>query len=111
MIKVNYDVIPDQLFLNYLDFLIGKVYKCLPMREQQDKTLIKYMESLQRELVGNKELIIELKYNGNFQSILGKLQYLISNEVDIKTFKKDIFDCISLITKLKSEYAEKEELK
>ncbi len=104
MIKVNYDVIPDQLFLNYLDFLVGKVYKCLPMREQEDKTLNKYMESLKRELIGNKELIIELKYNGNFQTILGKLQYLISNEVDLKTFKKDIFDCISLITKLKDEY-------
>ena len=62
------------------------------------------MESLQRELIGNQELIIRLKNNANFLSFLGKIQYLINNEVDIKVFKKDIFDCIALINKLKSEF-------
>ena len=104
MVQVKYGLIPDKLFVNYLNFLIGKVFKLLPMREQNDETLIKYMESLQRELIGNQELIARLKNNANFLSFLGKIQYLINNEVDIKIFKKDVFDCITLINKLKSEF-------
>lgn len=104
MVKVKYGLIPDKLFVNYLNFLIGKVFKLLPMREQNDETLIKYMESLQRELIGNQELIARLKNNANFLSFLGKIQYLINNEVNVKVFKKDIFDCITLINKLKSEF-------
>ncbi len=36
MVKVKYGLIPDKLFINYLNFLIGKVFKLLPMREQED---------------------------------------------------------------------------
>lgn len=105
MVTVNYDVLPDEMFINYLDFLVGRIFKILPMREQEDDGLYKYMCSLQRELIGNKDLIIELKNDGNFITVLGKLQYLISNkDIDISIFKKDVFDCISLINKLKTEY-------
>ena len=39
MVQVKYGLIPDKLFVNYLNFLIGKVFKLLPMREQNDETL------------------------------------------------------------------------
>lgn len=109
MINANIEAIPNELFNNYLEFLISKIYKILCMREENDLTLPKYMQSLQRELIGNKELIISLKFDSNFLSLLGKLEYLISNEVSIKTYKKDIFDCISLIKKMKEKYFQKED--
>jgi hypothetical protein len=58
------------------------------------------MESLQRELIGNQQLIIDLKYDANFQSILGKIEFLINNEVEMIDFRKDIFDCISLVKQI-----------
>lgn len=103
MVQVNYSIIPNEFFINYFDFLISKVFKCLPMKENNEITLSTYMESLLRELIGNKELIIELKGSPIFLSLLGKIEYLIQNEVDMKTYKKDIFDCITLIEKLKKE--------
>lgn len=109
MIETNYDAIPDKLFGNYLDFLIGKVYKILCMREENSKTLGKYMRSLQRELIGNQQLIINLKYDSDFLSLLSKIEFLIYNDVDLPTYKKDIFDSISLIKKMQEKYFEKEE--
>lgn len=108
MIKTNYDAIPDELFSNYLDFLVGKVYKILCMKEDKDKTLYKYMQSLQRELIGNKQLIVMLRHDSDFLSLLSKLEYLICNEVDLPTWKKDIFDSISLIKRMQEKYFKKE---
>ncbi len=109
MIQTNYDVIPDELFGNYLNFLIGKVYKILCMREENDKTLEKYMRSLQRELIGNQELIVKLKYDSDFLSLLGKIEFLICHDADLHTYKKDVFDSISLIEKMQKKYFEREE--
>jgi hypothetical protein len=71
------------------------------MKENNEMTLQKYMESLLRELLGNEQLINNLKGNPLFISLIGKIEYLIEYDVDIKTYRKDIFDCISLIEKLK----------
>ena len=109
MIQTNYNAIPDELFGNYLNYLIGKVYKILCMREEDDKTLEKYMRSLQRELTGNQELIVKLKYDSDFLSLLGKIEFLIHHDPDLPIYKKDIFDCISLIKKMQEKYFEKEE--
>lgn len=103
MVQVNLSNFNDAYIINYFDFLINKVYKCLPMKENREVTLHIYMESLLRELIGNRELIVELKGSPIFISLIGKLEYLIQNDVDIKTYKKDIFDCINLIEKLKKE--------
>lgn len=110
MLETNYNAIPEKLFENYLNFLIGKVYKILCMYDEKDVTLPKYIQSLQRELIGNQELIIELKYDGNFLALLNKLEYLIHNDLDKKDFKKDIFDSISLINKLTEKYKLNEEV-
>lgn len=101
MIQINLSAFPDGYLVNYLNYLIGKIYKCLPMKENGEITLDSYLSSLLRELIGNKELITELKGNALFISLIGKLEYLIDNELDIKTYRKDIFDCISIIEKIK----------
>lgn len=103
MVQINLSAFPDGYLVNYLNFLIGKVYKCLPMRENGETTLNSYMSSLLRELIGNFELISELKGNPLFISLIGKLEYLIQNEVTIKIYKKEVFDCISLIEKIKKK--------
>jgi hypothetical protein len=103
MVQININAFPEEFLLNYLNFLINRVYKCLPMRENGELTLQAYIESLLRELIGNKELIYELKNNANFITLIGKLNYLSQNNIDEKAYRKDIFDSISLIEKIKKE--------
>lgn len=109
MIKVNCGAIPDALYANYLNFLIGQLYKSLCLKEDGNNTLISFLESLKRELIGNKDLIGHLKYDARFASLINKVQYLISeNDVSHKVFKKEIFSCISIVNKLQNQYCEKE---
>lgn len=108
-IETNYNAIPDELFGNYLNFLVGKIYKILCMREENSDTLSKYMQSLQRELAGNQKLIVALRYDSDFLSLMSKIEFLVYNEADLPTYKKDIFDCISLVKRMQSKYFGEEE--
>jgi len=60
-------------------------------------------------LIGNKRLIVMLRHDSDFLSLLSKLEYLIYNEVNLPTWKKDIFDSISLIKRMQKKYFKKEE--
>lgn len=104
MIETKYDVIPNQYFANYFNFLIGRVWKILPMNEEDNIHLKDYMESLQRELIGNMNLVESLKYDGYFITLLNKIEYLINEKCEHETLRKEIFECIDLIKKLQTKY-------
>jgi hypothetical protein len=105
MIEVKYEMLDNKCFINYLDFLIGQLYKSLCLKEEQSDTLCDYLDSLKNELIGSKELIVFLKSDARFISMLSKIQYLICEpEVSHKVFKKEIFSCISIVDKLKNKY-------
>ena len=105
-VKVNYDVIPDELFENYLEnILIGRFFKILCMREKEYITLNEYLKSLMIELKGSKSLIVALKYDANFLVLLSIIQYFIENpDIDVKTYKREVFKCIDIIKKLQRKY-------
>src|SRR3990170_3254792 len=99
MIKTKYQEIPNQYFANYFNFLIGKVWKILPMSEQKNIYLKDYMESLQRELIGNMNLVEDLKYDGYFITLLNKIEFLINEEYNHDVCRKEIFESIEIIKK------------
>ena len=104
MIEVKYNLLNGECFNNYLKFLIGSVYKILPIQENDPDTLLSYLESLKIELVGNSELIEKVRYDANFLRLLGTIQYLISNECDHKILKREVFKAINIIQKLQKQY-------
>lgn len=95
---------PNQYFANYFDFLIDRVWKILPMREEGNTDLKKYMESLQRELIGNLHLVEELKYDGDFIKIMNKIEFLINEEYTHEICRKEVFESISIIETLSDRY-------
>lgn len=104
MVQVNLDSLNDQFFINYLNFLISKVYKILPISEEQPETLKDYLESLIIELKGNQSLISQIKHDANFLSLLGTLQYFIENNCTHRVIKREVFKCISIIQGLQEKY-------
>lgn len=104
MIKTKYQFIPNEYFDNYLDFLVGKVWKILPMTEEDNSDLQSYMEGLQRELIGNMNLVEDLKSDGYFITLLNKIEYLINEEYSHKICRKEVFECIDIIKKLSARY-------
>ena len=104
MIETKYYAIPNQYFANYFKFLIGRVWKILPMTEEENIHLKDYMESLQRELIGNMNLVESLKYDGYFITLLNKIEFLINEECEHQVLRKEVFECVDLINKLQSKY-------
>lgn len=109
MIEVKYGTLPDEALLKYLDFLVGKFFKILPLKEQREETLCSYLESLQREMIGNKSLIPVLKNHPDFITLLNTLEYFITNK-DVKhsVYRKEVFKCINIIKKLQRDIFDKD---
>lgn len=97
--ETKYGDLPNELLSAYKEKLTGRVFKILPMKEENSSTWEVYIESLLHELIGNKELVKELKENAEFLSMLGVLEGLI-NEEDIKVIRREIFNCLNLIKKI-----------
>ena len=108
--QINLEMFNEEFFLNYLNFLIGQLYKGLCLKEESDENLIVYLNSLKNELIGSKELISFLKYDARFLSLISKIQFLITQkDVDKDIFKKEIFASISIIKKIQVKYFRLEE--
>lgn len=102
--QTKYGDLPDEILEKYLQKVIGKIFKILPMREKECETLGIYLDSLLIELIGNRELIYKLKHEPDFLTLLGTLEYFINNESEVKVYKREVFKMIGIIEKLKDRY-------
>jgi hypothetical protein len=98
--NTKYGQLPDEMLIAYVNGMIAKVWKTIPMKQVGTDSLPKYLEATLREFVGQKELIEQLKNNEEFQSILGVMESLLTQD-DFLKFRSDVFKIINLIKKLK----------
>jgi hypothetical protein len=98
--ETKYGTIPNQVVICSLERLTGKVFKILPMREEECKTLDEYVGNLIRELINSKSLIVNLQFEGELLSLICTLEGLTDNEIDISVCKSDVFKSIDIIKKM-----------
>lgn len=94
----------DRMFAKKLESLVGQFFKILPIRESGEPTLIRYMQSLQREMLGLKELIIALDDDAQYLTLLSIIQYMIDHECDVPTTKSEVFRAISILKRMKGSF-------
>lgn len=104
MILTKCGTLTDRLFENYLDRLVPRFFKILALNDDKNPTLIKYIKSLQRELVGSKNLVNVLNDDARFLTLISTMQFFIDNGVDNSEVKK----CISISKQLKKHYFPKD---
>ncbi len=104
MIEVKYGLLPKENFCRYFEFLINKTYKILPLKEENSDTLKSYLESYQRELIGNMDLVPLLVNEPKFITVLNTIQYLISEEYSDKVCKREVFKCIRILEEINEKY-------
>ena len=95
--------LPNKALNSYLQNLINKVYKILPMKEEQCSTLESYLLSLENELIGCYELWEILEGSSQFLAIINIIKYLSIEEYDIQTCKREVFKAIHLIENVNKE--------
>lgn len=97
--------ITDELVHNYFESLVNSFFKILPIRESGEETLPIYIQSLQSELLGCKELICELNNNPNFLTLVSILQYLRDNpDCPVQDVKREVFRAIRICNKIKAQH-------
>lgn len=97
------NTIPDKAMINYLRTLIDKVYKILPMKEENSETLHCYLTGLTHEMVGYYQLCYDLVDEPRFLSVVNIVKYLENNDFDTATCKREVFKAIRLIQNIVKE--------
>ena len=94
-LEVSYDTLSQSLKRN-----INLVYKLLPMREEGNDWE-KPLETIIEELVGMNRLLVDLQTE--LFPIICKLEGLFSlvNEEDMALYRRTIFECLTLLSKIK----------
>ena len=98
--------IDSVLLKNYFRALINQFFKILPLWEAKEPSLEVYMQSLQAELLGCRELVRVVRDDALFLSMASILQYLIDNPgLGTPVVKREVFRAISLCNRLQAKYA------
>ena len=94
------------LIENYFRNLVNQIYKILPMREHETASLGKYIWRLEAELIGGQSLILAIREDAYFASLVNILQYLSehSDSCSVDQVKQLVFEGISICEKLLARY-------
>ncbi len=98
--------VPLRALDGYLQNLIDKVFKILPMKEEQCGTLPSYLRSLESELVGCYKLWDELADEPQFLALINVVNYLAVEEYDVAVCKREVFKAIHLVESVKKNIRE-----
>lgn len=99
--------VTKQLIYNYFSSLVNCFFKILPIRENEEKSLVVYVESLQAELIGSGKVVEGIDSDAGFMSLIAILQHLIDNpEYPVGKVKREVFKAISICNRLKDKYGE-----
>lgn len=98
--------VPLRALDGYLQNLIDKVFKILPMKEEQCSTLPSYLRSLESELVGCYKLWDELADEPQFLALINVVNYLAVEEYDVAVCKREVFKAIHLVESVKKNIRE-----
>lgn len=97
---------PDrELLANFFKTLVNRIFKILPMKENDDETLNVYCNSLQFELHGTARLIPDLGNNPRYLSLLSILENIKDYpETPVSVVRREVFNAISICNKIEQLY-------
>lgn len=98
--------VPSRALDGYLQNLINKVFKILPMKEEQCGTLPSYLQSLESELVGCYKLWDILTDEPQFLALINVVNFLAVEEYDVAVCKREVFKAIHLVESVKKNIRE-----
>lgn len=103
-------MIEKEIMGKYLEKLVDRIFKILPMFEEKDGGLHKYINSLVVELLGFQELVKRLEVESEYVILVSTLKSLASHVIDFeddkKVIRKEVFKCLDLIKKIRKKHDE-----
>lgn len=107
----NENTLPKKLIYKYFSSLVNCFFKILPIKENGEESLTKYVESLRDEMMGARNLMIldAIDCDARYLTLLAILQNLIDDpNYSVKKTKRDVFRAINICNSLKDQYGKDE---
>ena len=106
MIETSAGIPVDAAFVSgYFVALVNRLYKILPIRERNEKTLGTYLDSLMCELLGCEQFLMEIRGDAVLVTLLSTIQYLKDHpDLPVAVVKREVFRSISICKKLAERY-------
>lgn len=100
----------NPLVYSYLETLKNRLFKIIPLFEENNEGIYKYIDSLLFELCGMIYVVEGFKDNGIFLSLIATLESLLDESLavdyDIPLIRREVFKCLSIIEKLQQKVGE-----
>lgn len=96
----------SNLFLNYSNDLVSRVFKILPLYEEKNEGVYTYVQSLVYELSGLAEVVEGMSVNEGYLSLLATLESISDDTLFLhvdnhSVIKREVFRCIDVIKKMR----------
>lgn len=96
----KYDIrFAESAILANLNRLTNQIWKLIPMRENEEDWF-KQLETVTIEIAGLGEIF---SHNPLFLQLLSKLEGIAIIDINFETYRKTVFESISLIQQIKNE--------
>lgn len=106
IVTVTGQTVQNDFISNYFHDLVNRFFKILPMRENGEKSLQTYMQSLRIEMIGCSNLIPELATDSSYMTLLSVLEFLIDTpSYPVSEVRREIFHAISICNKLSNHFS------
>ena len=91
----------------YLASLTNKVYKLLPLREDEEDGksvfLASYADDLCMEMVGALRTYESLAQDGDYHAMVNTMQYMTTHDMTFDKWRSEVLKMLHIITLLKKE--------
>ncbi len=96
----QYGWIPDKTCENYYKKLVDKLFKIIPLKEENADTVEVYIQDLIYELVGNDDVFFLSNDDSRVIDIVSILQSIKNEDMSHAEYRRAIFKCITLTNQL-----------
>ena len=99
--------VDSEALAKYFNNLVNKVFKMLPIYENHEQSLDTYVDSLQCEIEGCRELVVVLQDDPLYISLLSSLAWLRNHfddeQCEFERIRRMVFNSIDLCKKLERQ--------
>lgn len=98
----KYGELPDEMLIDYVNKMMGKVHKIYPLKENNIQTLNKYIESLIREFVNCEKIVFNFRDDQDFLQLISILESFLSQE-DMLVYRSDWLKAKHIIERMQDK--------
>lgn len=89
--------------IEFLKYMIGSIYKILPLNDENNYGTKDHIDSVAIQLVGSLDTYPELKTNQKYISVVNSINFLRKESFTKRQCRREILRCTNILQKMIQE--------